>query len=103
MPYNFSNFKVKVYKGRQADPDFKTDPPAYKFRTQIKNQCKSQGINFAGHFTIAHWGCGSSCEEIAVIDRINGKIFYSNLIKLSKSAFFSFKCEANSKMIVMND
>ena len=79
LSYRFSGFKVKVYKGRLAPPDFKSNPEAFTFRTQIKSQCKADGINFAGHFTIAHWGCGSECEDIAVIDRINGKIYYSNL------------------------
>lgn len=103
LPYKFSTFKVKVYTGRLAQPDFKTNPAAQLFRTQIKSQCKTDGINFAGHFTIVHWGCGSSCEDIAIIDRINGKIFYSDLIKAPYDSFYSFKCRPDSKMIIMNE
>ena len=100
--YKFSSFNTPVYKGILAKPNFKTDPPALQFRTQIKNQCRSDGVNFAGHFTLTHWGCGSNCEEIAIVDRINGKIYYSNLISLSNSIFYEVKYKHDSKMIVMN-
>jgi hypothetical protein len=103
LPYKFSTFKVGVYTGKLAAPDFKTNSAALLFRTQIKSQCKTDGINFAGHFTIAHWGCGSSCEDIAIIDRINGRIFYSNVIKEPFDSFYTFKCRPDSKMIMMND
>jgi hypothetical protein len=101
--YKFSAFKVPVYAGKLAAPDFKTNSAALLFRTQIKSQCKTDGINFAGHFTIAHWGCGSNCEDIAIIDRINGEIFYSDVIREPFDSFYTFKCRPDSKMIMMND
>ena len=102
LRYKFSRYKVSIFKGKLAPPDFKTDRAAFLFRTQIKNQCKSEGINFAGHFTLVHWGCGSACEEIAIVDRTNGKIYYSNLVPLPKSVFYEVTYKPYSTMIVMN-
>jgi hypothetical protein len=103
LPHKFSNFKVSVYSGRLAPPNFKTDPAAFLYRAQIRNQCKTQGINFAGHFTLTHWGCGSECEQIAIVDRVTGKIFFSNLFSLWDSVFFTVKCQPGSKMLIIND
>jgi len=103
LTYKFSNYKVGVYNGKLVPPDFKTDPPSFEYRTQIKDQCKTQGINFAGHFTLAHWGCGSDCEAVAIVDRISGKIFYSNLFSLDQSVFFQIKFRPDSKMLIIND
>jgi hypothetical protein len=32
-------------------------------------------VEFAGHFTIPRWGCGAGCNEFAVVDSINGKVY----------------------------
>jgi hypothetical protein len=103
LPYDFSKFKVGIFKGKLAPPNFKTDTKALAYRTQIKNQCKSEGVNFAGHFTVVYWGCGSSCMVIAIVDRITGRIFYSGLLSEPYSAFYGFKSNPDSKMIIFNN
>lgn len=37
----------------------------------------AKGPNFAGYFTIATWGCGSSCGSFAVIDAKTGRVFHA--------------------------
>lgn len=103
LPYNFSKFEVPLYKGKLASPNFKTDTASWLFRTQIRNQCRSKGINFAGHFTIVEWGCGSACKEIAIVDRINGKINYSGILTNEDDSFFTLEYKRNSNLVVMND
>ena len=44
------------------------------FRTMIREGA-SKGPNFAGHYTIAEWGCGSGCVSIAVVDAKDGTVF----------------------------
>jgi hypothetical protein len=44
------------------------------FRTRIREGA-ARGSNFAGHYTIAEWGCGSSCVSIAVIDELTGTVY----------------------------
>jgi hypothetical protein len=102
LRHKFSQFPVDVYKGKLAAPNFNTDTEAYSFRTQIRNQCKDKGINFAGHYTIAKWGCGSDCQTVAIVDRLDGKIYYSNLSKINNDIAYGLKCRPNSRMLILN-
>lgn len=33
--------------------------------------------NFADHFVIAHWGCGSSCSQFAIANKETGEIYFA--------------------------
>jgi hypothetical protein len=33
------------------------------------------GSNFAGHFIVIKWGCGTDCGEMAIVDAKTGRIF----------------------------
>lgn len=102
LKYRFSSFAAGIYKGKLAKPDFKTDKDAWLFRTQIRMQCQEEGINFAGHYTIAMWGCGSPCQQIAIIDRINGKIYYSHIPEVNGALGWQLKYKADSRLIIVN-
>jgi hypothetical protein len=34
-----------------------------------------EGPNFAGHFTVITWGCGSPCHTTVVVDAKSGRVF----------------------------
>lgn len=51
------------------------DPAVKMYRTRLRDAAK-QGVNFAGHYAMAEWGCGSSCVVLAAIDLRNGKVTY---------------------------
>jgi len=73
----FSDFKVEEhFRGKPAPVDLSSDPQAKTYRT-ILRQGARRGPNFAGHFTIVTWGCGSSCEQFAIVDASTGKVFFS--------------------------
>src|SRR5215469_1656092 len=61
------------FKGKPAIPIL-TTRFARMFRTQIRDAAK-KGPNFAGHYTIAEWGCGSGCVSMAVVDAASGRVF----------------------------
>jgi len=46
------------------------------FRTELRRQA-SKGPNFAGHFTLARWGCGAGCVTVAVIYAISGQVWFA--------------------------
>jgi len=102
-PYKFPQFEVPVYKGKLSGPNFKTDMGAWLYRTQIREQCQQKGINFAGHFTLAMWGCGSECDQIAIVDRINGNVYYSHIFNGADNPFYTLSCNKNSDLVIMND
>jgi len=63
---------VSDFKGKPAAPVLATKTDRM-FRTQIREAAK-KGPNFAGHYTVAEWGCGSGCVALAVVDAITGRI-----------------------------
>jgi len=44
------------------------------FRTNLENAAK-EPPNFAGHYRITYWGCGSLCSAGAMIDLQSGDVF----------------------------
>jgi hypothetical protein len=73
----FGTYPVtEIFKGKPAAPDFKTDPDAKRFVTLIQDGAK-KGPNFAGHYTLISWGCGTMCQSFIIIDSVNGKIYPS--------------------------
>ena len=33
-----------------------------------------RGPNFAGHYTVAVWGCGTTCQSFAIINALTGDV-----------------------------
>lgn len=91
----FEDYPADFYSGELAYPDFSTNPEAKRFITRIKNEC-ANGINFAGHYTLVTWGCGSPCQSGVIVDRKTGKIYNG----FSTSLGSEFK--KDSKMIIRN-
>lgn len=99
----FSNFKVdKVYKGQLASPNFTTDPSAKRYISMIKQGCKEEGVNFAGHYTIVEWGCGTFCAEMAIVDRVDGKIIYSQIPFDTADGHSGSDYKIDSRMLIIN-
>ena len=71
---NFGDFPVAVYVGKVANPILDT-PEKRQFRTRI-SKAAANGPNFAGHFALAAWGCGTSCLFSAVIDVKTGVVAF---------------------------
>jgi hypothetical protein len=45
------------------------------FRTRLREAAKEKP-NFAGHYILTTWGCGTSCLMGAVIDAKTGKVYW---------------------------
>ena len=57
-------------------PAIISHPRARLFRTMIQNQAKDQP-NFAGHYHVATWGCGTDCQGLALIDARTGRVYFN--------------------------
>lgn len=68
---NFEEFEQ--FDSSSAEVDFTTNEKAATFRTVITNSV-AKGPNFAGHYNITTWGCGTDCFGYAVVDVRNGEI-----------------------------
>jgi hypothetical protein len=70
----FTSYPVDTSKpAKGAKLDLSSSPTARKYRTVLRDQM-SRGANFAGHYRVAVWGCGSSCAMFAVINLDSGKV-----------------------------
>jgi len=69
----FEDFAVKeIYTGKPAAPDLNREWRT--FRTMIREGAKAR-VEFAGHYTVPRWGCGSGCSTLVVVDSITGTIY----------------------------
>lgn len=60
-------------KGKTSLPDFKNrDSEFNAFRTRIRDGMK-QGPNFAGHYSVIQFGCGTGCSGVVVADNRTGQ------------------------------
>jgi hypothetical protein len=74
----FEDYPAKVYKGPLAPTQWRADPASRMFRTHLI-RAGEQRPNFAGHFSVASWGCGAGCYAIAFVDARTGKVRYSEV------------------------
>jgi hypothetical protein len=73
----FKDYPVtNIFKGKPGAVGLNSDPQARMYRTQLRTQTK-EGANFAGHYHLCEWGCGTECEAFAIVDCANGKVHFS--------------------------
>lgn len=73
-PHRFEDFAAEVYTGPHAKPDFRHSAKRYRdFPTRLRAGAKG-GPNFAGHWAIVGWGCGTGCIEYHMVDSVTGAI-----------------------------
>ena len=68
------------YPASQADNvltaiDFSSHPDAEDFKTRLEYSLNT-AANFAGHYIVTSWGCGTMCQMVAIIDVLNGEVFF---------------------------
>ena len=71
---NFRDYAVPItFFGKSAPPMHNTSNSRY-YRTKIR-EAVAAGPNFADHYTIAVWGCGTSCVMFSIVDISNGRVY----------------------------
>jgi hypothetical protein len=64
-----------TYSGPSAPVVLKTADDRM-FKTRLREAAKTEKPNFAGHYIMTYWGCGSSCVMGAVIDAKTGAVYW---------------------------
>lgn len=70
----FSDFSISeqdIFSGVPAPAVLNSDTDK-TFKSRVKDAAK-EDVNFAGHYTLSSWGCGSGCEQVVVVDAKTGK------------------------------
>lgn len=79
-PPRFESYSADVYAGKPAPLNLRSHRLARMFRTRIREQLQEEGINFAGHHTIAVMGCGTGCSTTAIVDARNGRAYFPRVL-----------------------
>ena len=69
----FEDYPVETYAGETAPINFASKPEAREYKTAI-TQAHNKGLNFAGEYVIAEWGCGTGCRNFAVSNVKTGAV-----------------------------
>lgn len=71
---------VERFDGVSKSVNFSNFPEAKTYYTMITKSVED-GSNFAGHFTIARWGCGTDTLAYSIVDNKTGDIIaYSDCV-----------------------
>ena len=82
----FAQYAAKKMTGKPAAVNLKSHPQANEYRTGLK-EAAGEGVNFAGSFIIARWGCGTGCGQAAVIDAKTGTVYFPDELNGSVAAW----------------
>lgn len=106
----FADYPVEeMYDEKLAAVDFSSWPDATRYRTAINKDLRG-GVNFAGSYVVASWGCPnfSGCEGYAVISGETGKIIsfgdisYGHPRYLADSALLQIPKENSSTLFILD-
>lgn len=61
------------------------DKKSKRYKTVISFGANKEA-NFAGHFRVVTWGCGSDCHQFAIVDLKKRTVFMSDTIELVAGA-----------------
>jgi len=77
----FDKYSADVYAGKPTSLNLGSHRLARMYRTSIREQLQEEGINFAGHYTLAVMGCGTGCSITAIVDARNGHAYFPEVFE----------------------
>jgi hypothetical protein len=104
------DYPEQAFKGRAAAPKL-TTPQARAYRTRLREGAR-RAVNFAGHYKLHTWSCGTGCLQTAFIDAKTGEVFFPAELNGFIVCFYdpkpvddleeALKFERGSRLIVMS-
>lgn len=76
----FKQYAAKVETIKNVKVNLKSHKNANMFRTNLRNAAQD-GVNFAGHYILTTWGCGTNCSVTAIIDARSGRVFFPDQLE----------------------
>jgi hypothetical protein len=106
----FRDYPEPAFKGRAAALKL-TTPQARAYRTRLREGAR-RAVNFAGHYKLHTWGCGTGCLQTAFIDAKTGEVFFPKELNGFIVCFYdpgpvndleeALKFQRGSRLIVMS-
>lgn len=96
---NLPKTEFVKYEGKLKKVNFESFPEAKLYHTRI-TETLAKGVNFAGHYSLAYWGCGTDCFGYSIVDVNNGNIItYS---PVNENYHLRQNYDLNSTFFVLN-
>lgn len=106
----FQDYAAPAFKGRAAALKL-TTREARAYRTRLREGAR-RAVNFAGHYKLHTWSCGTGCLQTAFIDAKTGEVFFPAELDGFIVCFYdpkpvddleeALKFERGSRLIVMS-
>jgi hypothetical protein len=96
IPIKYEQFKVDTFTGRPAKINYSSSKTARRFRSALKWSIQTFGTNFAGHYNLSEWGCGTNCLNGAITDLKTGDVYDI------PTATLNYEYKPDSKLLVIN-
>ncbi|KEF33109.1 hypothetical protein D777_00117 [Marinobacter nitratireducens] len=93
----FSDFQVEMSRQTVEQVDIDSHPDAISFRSRF-SALVGRPANFAGHYRLLFWGCGTECQQFSIVDVKTGQVFMDE--SWSTSLGVSFR--ADSTLLITN-
>ena len=97
----FARYPAKVEKFKNIRVNLQSNKRARMFRTNLRNDAK-EGVNFAGHYILATWGCGTNCGDSAIINARNGRVYFPRELEGTGSGFCDLPDETETLVVKPN-
>jgi hypothetical protein len=107
---SFRDYPERAFKGRAAALKL-TTREARAYRTRLREGAR-RAVNFAGHYKLHTWSCGTGCLQTALIDARTGEVFFPAELDGFIVCFYdpkpvddleeALKFERGSRLIVMS-
>lgn len=94
---SFNDFPISSkFEGEVADVNFSSNDYALTFKTALTQGAK-KGPDFAGHYTVVSWGCGTMCQTTAIVDAETGDVYFPYIANSLGADFV-----INSSLFILN-
>jgi hypothetical protein len=70
----FENYSTTERFQGKVHPAILATPLDRKFRTVIREGV-AEGVNFAGHYILVDWGCGTGCNQFVIVNAKTGTVY----------------------------
>jgi len=92
----YDKYSVDTFTGKRAAINYSSNMTARRFRSAINWSIDKFGMNFAGHYNLARWGCGTSCQNGAITDLQTGRVYDI------PTASLDYEFRKDSRLLVVN-
>lgn len=102
----FINHKTKIQNIFNQNVSLNLNDKRNRQFKSVLSGFLTESPNFSGKYVLATWGCGSSCQRHAIVNKLNGDVFWPKEIESSVTLFTCEKepleFKPSSNLLVVN-